>query len=322
LPGGPNFAQVRPSGQPTPKLTPTVSGPTVASSEAVSGGRLDRAVVAWAVVVFALLFLGLAPLYVFHQDLAKLNANSSSAPPIVIIGILLTAWTPAIAALLIAWRWPGAGGVRRLLKPLTRWRVHVGWYLVALLGPIPLLLLADLIYIAIGGAAPRQWIALPSGTAEGGLAAIPFTIGAIVAGALGEELGWRGFGQPRLQRSIGALGAAIVIGILWSTWHLWPAAVPGGLSLFSWTDFPQTYLRLTSTAILYAWLLNGSGGSLLPVMVAHGAFNLDTSIVQTPASDVHTIPIIVAVLHGFAALAVVVASNPHTLTRRRTQDLA
>src|SRR5438128_1674045 len=321
-------AQVRPNGQPGYKLAPTVSGPAVPPSaalplqaEAVPGGRLDPAVVAWAVLVFALLFLGLAPLYVLHQDLAKLNANSSSAPPIVIIGILLTAWTPAIAALLIAWRWPSAGGVRSLLKPLTRWRIHVGWYLVAILGPIPLLLLADLIYVALGGAAPQQWIALPSGTAEGGLAAIPFTIGAIVAGALGEELGWRGFGQPRLQRWIGALGATIVIGILWSTWHLWPVAVLGGRSLFSWTDFTQTYMRLTSTAILYAWLLNGSRGSLLLVLVAHGAFNLDTSIVQTPASDIPPIPIIVAVLHGLAALAVIIATNPRTLTRRRTEDL-
>src|SRR4029077_5286625 len=97
--------------------------------------------------------------------------------------------------------------------------------------------------------------------------------------------------------------------------------VPGGLSLFNWTDFPQTYLRLTSTAILYAWLLNGSRGSLLLVLVAHGAFNLDTAIVQTPALDVHTIPIIVAVLHGLAALAVIVATNPRTLTRQRAQDL-
>lgn len=112
-----------------------------------------------------------------------------------------------------------------------------------------------------------------------------------------------------------------MIGILWSTRHLWPAVVPGGLSLFNWTDFPQTYLRLTSTAILYAWLLNGSRGSLLLVLVAHGAFNLDTAIVQTPASDVHTIPIIVAVLHGLAALAVVAATNPRTLTRRPTRDI-
>jgi membrane protease YdiL (CAAX protease family) len=255
-------------------------------------------------------------MYVLHVNLAKLAANSSGAPPIVLIGILFTAYTPTVAALLIAWRWPGAGGVRKLLRPLGRWRIHIGWYLVAILGPIPLLLLGDLIYVLLGGHAPRQWLAMPSGTAEGGISALLFTIGAVIAGAIGEELGWRGFGQRRLQVGIGALWAAIVIGLLWSTWHLWPVAVPGGFSLFSWTDFPQTYLRLTSTAILYAWLYNSSRGSLLLVLVAHGAFNIDNSIVQTPASDTHTIPIIVAVLHGVAALVVISLTHPRTLTWR------
>src|SRR5712692_711311 len=284
--------------------------------------RIDGSVVAWAVLVFALLFLGLVPLYVLHLDLAKLAANSYGAPPIVIIGILFTAYTPTVAALLVAWRWPGAGGVRRLLKPLGRWRVHVGWYLVALLGPTPLLLLGDLIYVLLGGNAPRQWVGLPSGTAEGGISALLFTVGAVIAGAVGEELGWRGFGQRRLQTGIGALAAAIVIGLLWSTWHLWPAAVPGGLSLFDWTDFPQTYLRLTSTAILYAWLYNSSRGSLLLVLVAHGAYNIDTSIVQTPDSGLHAIPIIVAVLHGLVALTVILLTNPRTLTRRDAGTLS
>ena len=293
----------------------TVPGPATPST------GIDKSFIAWAILVFGLLLLGLAPLYILHLDLAKLNANSSGAPPIALIGIVFTAYTPTLAALLIAWRWPGAGGVRRLLKQVTRWRAHVGWYVLALLGPIPLLLLADLIYMMFGGEAPHEWLALPTGTAEGGMSALLFTIGAVIAGAIGEELGWRGFGQSRLQAGVGALGAAVVIGLLWSTWHLWPVAVPGGLSLFDWTDFPQTYLRLTSTAVLYAWMYNSTRGSLLVVLVAHGAFNLDSSIVQSPASDVHTIPIIVAILHGLAALAVVVATNPRTLTRKGTELL-
>src|SRR5690348_1696804 len=118
-----------------------------------------------------MLFLGLLPLYIFHMDLAKLVANSSGAPPIVIVGILFTAYTPTLAALLIAWRWPGAGGVRNLVRPLGRWRIHAGWYLVAVFGPIPLLLLADVIYVLLGGHAPKQWIGLPTGTAEGGVSA-------------------------------------------------------------------------------------------------------------------------------------------------------
>src|SRR5438128_707730 len=157
--------------------------------------RIDMAVVAWAVLVFGLLFLGLLPLYVLHLDLAKLAANSSGAPPIVLVGILFTAYTPTIAALLVAWRWPGGGGVRKLLKPLSRWRVHIGWYLLALLGPIPLLLLADLIYVLLGGDAPKQWFAPPTGTAEGGMSAPLFTFGAVNAVAGGGARGWRGFGQ-------------------------------------------------------------------------------------------------------------------------------
>ena len=254
-------------------------------------------------------------LYILHLDLAKLNANSSGAPPIALVGIVFTAYTPTIAALLIAWRWPGAGGVRKLLKQVTRWRVHVGWYLVALLGPIPLLLLGDLIYVMLGGAAPHQWVAMPSGTAEGGMSAMVFTVGRSVPERSARSLVggfWTGSTSNGesvrcgRQSSLGFSGAR----------HLWPVAVPGGLSLFDWTDFPQTYLRLTATAILYAWLYNSSRGSLLLVLVAHGAFNVDSSIVQTPASDVHTIPIIVAILHGVAALGIVLATNPRTLTWR------
>ena len=111
--------------------------------------------IAWAVLVFALLFLCLAPLYVLHLNLAKLAANSSGAPAIALVGILFTTYTPTVAALLIAWLWPDAGGVRRLLSQAARWRVRSGWYALALLGPIPLLLLADVIYVAVGGEAPR-----------------------------------------------------------------------------------------------------------------------------------------------------------------------
>src|SRR5260370_16279279 len=116
---------------------------------------MDRAVMGGVVVVFALLFLGLAPLYILHLDLAKLNASTAGVAPIVLVGILFTAYTPTIAALLVAWRWPGAGGVRKLLKQVTRWRVHIGWYLVALLGPVPPLLLAHLIFLMFSRATPQ-----------------------------------------------------------------------------------------------------------------------------------------------------------------------
>ena len=53
----------------------------------------QRRVIAWAVLVFARLFLGLAPLYILHLDLAKLNASTAGAAPIALVGILFTAYT-------------------------------------------------------------------------------------------------------------------------------------------------------------------------------------------------------------------------------------
>lgn len=41
-----------------------------------------------------------------------------------------------------------------------------------------------------------------------------------VGGPIAEELGWRGFRQPRLQARIGSGYAVLVIGFAWSLWHL------------------------------------------------------------------------------------------------------
>jgi membrane protease YdiL (CAAX protease family) len=35
-----------------------------------------------------------------------------------------------------------------------------------------------------------------------------------------EELGWTGFAIPRLNRRFGALAAGLVVGVLWSAWHV------------------------------------------------------------------------------------------------------
>ena len=73
--------QRRPEAKPFQGILP---GPSVG---------IDRGVIAWTVLVFALLFLGLAPLYILHLDLAKLNASTAGAAPIALVGILFTAYT-------------------------------------------------------------------------------------------------------------------------------------------------------------------------------------------------------------------------------------
>ncbi len=103
-------------------------------------------------------------------------------------------------------RVPGASAQ---LGQARRWRAAVGWYVLALGGPLVLLLLADLVYVALGGPPPQRWLALPTGGSLG------FAIGSLIVGSLGEVFGWRGFAQPRLQSRYTALTASVIIGILW-----------------------------------------------------------------------------------------------------------
>jgi membrane protease YdiL (CAAX protease family) len=75
--------------------------------------------------------------------------------------------------------------------------------------------------------------------------------------------------------------------------------------------------------VIYAWIYNSTGGSLLAVMVAHAGHNLGTSLVPDPSNDPnHLKPIIDAVLYAVVALVVVVVTNHRTLIAKRSLSSA
>jgi membrane protease YdiL (CAAX protease family) len=265
-----------------------------------------RAVVIWAFVLFALTGAGALPFIYAGQSLEQ-SKEAGMASSFLLAGILLTAYAPMVAALFVALVVPGSGGLRRFLRQLVDGRAGAGWYLLVLLAPIAIVLAADGIYVLAGGAAPTAWFSVPQNFTTAAF------WGPLVAGSLGEEPGWRGFALPRLGRRFGALSASILIGILWGTWHLWPALTPGGASQLSIANLMQTYVRMISTSILYAWMYNSTNGSLILTMVAHAAHNLAIDFIPIPG-DTSVVPIIIALLYLAAAVAVVLLTDPTTLS--------
>jgi membrane protease YdiL (CAAX protease family) len=191
---------------------------------------------------------------------------------------LLTAigggFAPSLAAIAIAWLLGGGKGVAKLLAPLRQWRLHPGWYGLALL-LVPAL---TLISITIQGSAigPLEW---------GDMSAlIPIALVWPLLAALGEEIGWRGFLQPRLQPRFGIAGTALVIGIIWGLWHL-PADWIGMKAYGDW--FLAAFLVngpivLTGHAIIMAWLWNRTNGSLLLMVLYH--LSITASAILAPAA--------------------------------------
>jgi membrane protease YdiL (CAAX protease family) len=275
----------------------------------------DAVVLLWVISLFAITGIGILPLFFYRLDLSKLTF-ASSVPVAVGIGIELTAFAPTLAALLVTGFLVRNRGIRKLLRPVIRWRVGIHWYLIALAGPTALFVVGDLVRLLAGAPLPTSWFVIPSAGAAS------FLVGALIAGSFGEEVGWRGFGQPRLQQQYGAFWAAVIVGSIWSLWHLWPAVAPGGIGMTTWSDVSLTFVRLISMSIIYAWLYNNTKGSLLIVMLAHAGHNIAVRIVPAADSVNHGDPV-VASLYAVAAAAIVLMAGSQWLTRSHVfPDLA
>jgi membrane protease YdiL (CAAX protease family) len=277
------------------------------------GSGNDTIVVVWAAITAIITLLSILPVLVYRVDLSTLTFGSD-IPIIVGVGILLTGYAPAFGALLAVRFVPGSGGIRRLLAPAVRWRVHPIWYATALLGPTGLFLLGDVIRSLLGLEVPRAWLALPSAST------LAFLAGALIAGSFGEEVGWRGLAQPRLQQRHGPLAAAIAVGVLWSFWHLWPVLAPGGLAMTGISGVVLTFLRLTGTSVVYAWLLNSTRGSLLIVMLAHAGHNIAAQVVPLPGGTQQVDPV-TALLYVAAAIVVVLFYGSKGLSNAQPRPL-
>ena len=107
-------------------------------------------------------------------------------------------------------------------------------------------------------------------------------------GALAQEIGWRGFLQPLLESRMSRIGAAVIVGMLWSLWHvsaltdvltallLFATYVPFGI-LLGYLGNGAAWQRVATTTLVH-WLLtlpvmflSGIGGTLVQAIVAVAA---------------------------------------------------
>jgi membrane protease YdiL (CAAX protease family) len=182
---------------------------------------------------------------------------------------LLTGWAPAIAAFTITALVSGAPAVRELRLKIFHWRVGLRWYALALLGSGVFLLNGAGGYELLTG----HWDALPIAqmpirkvAAMGGLM---FLLYAVVNT---EEIAWRGFALPRLQSQYGALGGSVILWVPWTLLHLPYFFIKE--SMLQQMGFVPFAAGTLTMSILFAWLFNNTGGSVLLCTLMHAALNV------------------------------------------------
>jgi membrane protease YdiL (CAAX protease family) len=304
MPEGPTTGSERPVTAPVP---PTPSGsmvypPAPAPKPMIAPVHFER--VPWKrvglflLIAYAVMALFAAPFWFLPGGITH-----PLFTPVIAVGM----WAPALASVILAkgvektnWR------TRVGLRFRGRWKKILAWSPLAVLIALATQVLGVVIMVlrgVPGDLTGRTWLRL--GTEQLSQAAgteippavliVSILFGAVfglvitVVATLGEEIGWRGWLWPAL-KPLGRIRAAIVLGVVWSLWHLPIVLIgynyPGEPRYLA---VPMFMLPCIAMALLFGALTDRARGNPIPAAFAHATVNSWGSVVLSIAATGGTV---------------------------------
>lgn len=184
----------------------------------------------------------------------------------------LASFGPALAAFIVTALTTGRAGLAELWGRIIRWRVRWPYAAFAILSPVALFALAGLAMRLLQGAWPDlHLLGQTNYLPYLGWGVLPLWL---ITFGFGEEIGWRGFALPRLQAKMSVSRATLVLGLLWTLWHVPTFFYHETYVGMGWIMIPGFIIGVLCSAVLFTWLYNGTGGSVLMVAIWHALFDL------------------------------------------------
>lgn len=203
-------------------------------------------------ITFGLTWGLAALLFLFTDQIVAIFGEISAANPLFILAV----YSPGFAGVFLAWRQYGVKGLGSFFRRLTLWRAPGLWWLFIILG-IPA--------IVYSGAAIKGTINDPFPFSPWPKM-FPAMAMALFLGPI-EELGWRGFALPMLQRRFAPFWAGLILGAIWGLWHI-PSFLMSGTPQSAWSYGPY-FAGVVAISVILTPLFNASRGSLLIAVLYH-----------------------------------------------------
>ena len=191
-------------------------------------------------------------------------------------------------------------------------RIRARWYLVIFLFVPILNVLAAALDVLMGGSGATVGEAATNFLSQP-LSIIPSILFASLIPFI-EELGWRGYVLDRLQLRRTALMSSLILGTVWSLWHLPLFFIEGtyqynlGVGSLAFWAF---MIGVVPLSFSFTWIYNNTLRSTLAVILFHSMVNFTGELIAiTERADAYSILLWIVV-----AVAITVFWGPKTFTR-------
>lgn len=196
---------------------------------------------------------------------------------------MLSTFAPGIVAIILTIIFLGKPGIAALLASLVRWKLKLNWFLFAIGAGIVFTGLSILIY---------TWIYKQSIRLEQPGILLIYLFVLFFLSPLWEEIGWRGFLLPQLEKYFSAIKSSLIIGFVWGLWHL-----PIILALNPYGNktpiyFSFIFIGCFALSVLQTWLYK-STISLLACVLFHDSINAGVAYFYANLPDLELVPFMI-----------------------------
>jgi uncharacterized protein len=267
----------------------------------------EHPLISYFVLAYAISWAIVAPLIASAQGFTDV--------PVPFALHYLNDYGPLLAALITAGIANGTEGLRDLFGRIVKWRVGLGWVLVAALSPLAVYGIAVGVVVGLGDPPPDL-------SRLGTMAYIPYLgwvawIFWILTVGIGEETGWRGYALPKLQSHMSALSATLIVTLFWVGWHLPRFFYYAGYMELGFSVLPLAAHGFLALSIVLTFIYNSTRGSILMAALFHGGYNFWAASGGAGGLTTYTIDAFFIIW----AVAVVIFFGPANLSRKGKHTL-
>jgi membrane protease YdiL (CAAX protease family) len=137
----------------------------------------------------------------------------------------------------------------------------------------------------------------------------PIIIFSILLGSTTEEIGWRSFLQTTLEKKYSVLLSSIILGIIWTLWHI--------ERYFVGIVFMGIFMIITiSFSIIIAMILKDTKNNIIVSTLTHSSFNLSFMIFFANSFTETKIMILVAIILTVGAIISILTNRDYFIKNK------